>query len=176
MGKHYKYAAYEKVYGDKGQLIEGLSDPGKESVLVEIPGIGCVMSSICRDISNRDWTERMARIFHVDFLIVPAWSPSLHHAFENQLQSITEANMNTCAVVCNCCAPTSVEYPEKGLVVTPYKKGSRIIGKSRMICVKKLSLGKCKKCAGCIFCLTLSFQTQDVEKGKISRSIRRYML
>lgn len=180
LGKHYKYASFDKIEKDpqtgksKRRMIEGLSNPGKESIVVEIPKIGTVMTAICRDISNRDYSEKIARIFQTDFLMVPAWSPSLHHAFINQLEGITAVNTNTCSVVCNCCAPQGNGSLDKGVVVTPYKKKTYMVGKTRMISLNKLSVKRCSSCKGCIFCLVLSFCPQDVGRGRIVRSIRSY--
>lgn len=180
LGKYYKYAAFDDKEKDsqtgmsKGRLIEGLHDPGKESVIVEVPDIGIVMTAICRDISNWDYSEKIARIFRTDFLMVPAWSGSLNHAFINQLVSITAANTNTCSVVCNCCGAQKSGSLEKGVVVTPYKKNTRMTGKHRFISLNKISVKRCDTCKGCIFSLTLSFKPQDVEKGRIARCIRSF--
>ncbi len=182
LGKHYKYASYDqsKKKSQNGRkeerLIEDLGNPGRESVIVEIPQIGSVMAAICRDVSNRDYTEKIARIFRTDFLIVPAWSRSLHHAFQSQLESITAANTNTCSIVCNCCIPTSHHVLEKGMVVTPYKKETLVVGKTRMIRLAKLKTKGCEVCKGCVFCLKLSFHLQDVEKGRILRSVRNHSI
>lgn len=180
LGKYYKYAAYDDREMDlqtgmsKERLIEGLHDPGKESVIVDVPNVGIVMTAICRDISNWDYSEKIARLFRTDFLMVPAWSGSLNHAFINQLISITAANTNTCAVVCNCCGAQKSGSLEKGVVVTPYKENTRMTGKLRFISLNKMSVKKCSDCKGCIFSLTFSFKPQDVEKGRIARSIRNF--
>lgn len=178
LGKHYKYAAFDKKKSqpknNKERWIEGLRNPGKESIIVEIPKIGIVTTAICRDISNWDYSEKIARIFRIDFLLVPAWSSSLYHGFLNQLKSITAATTNTCSILCNCCAAQSDDRYEKGLIVTPYKKKSHIIGKYRKMLVNKLCIKKCTTCRGCIFCLTLSFRLQDVAKGRIVQSIRNF--
>ncbi len=180
LGMHYKYASFDKMMKDTQadnsgeRWIEGLRNPGRESIIVQIPKIGSVMTAICRDISNWDYSEKIARIFQTDFLMVPAWSPSLHHAFQSQLESMTAANTRTCSVVCNCCAAQSDDDFEKGLVVTPYKSSSRVVGKTRMIRLNKLSAERCRHCRGCIFCLTLSFHPQDVVKGRMVRSIRNF--
>lgn len=180
LGKQYKNAPFDKEVTDPKtgkpieKWIEALRNPGKESVIVELPSIGSVMTGICRDISNWDQSEKMARIFQTDFMMVPAWSPSIRHAFINQLKSLTEANIKTCSVVCNCCAAQSDSTLEKALVVTPYKKETIVEGKSSLIKRRISCEKKCETCAGCIFCLTLSFRPQDVEKGRILKSRHNY--
>lgn len=180
LGKQYKNAPFDKEVTDPktGKLaerwIEALRNPGKESVVVELPNIGSVMIAICRDISNWDYSEKMARIFQTNFMMAPAWSPSIHHAFINQLKSLTEANINTCSIVCNCCAAQSESALEKALLVTPYKKETIVEGKSSLIKRRISCEKKCETCVGCIFCLTLSFRPQDVEKGRILKSRRNY--
>lgn len=182
LGKYYKYAAYDDREKDlqtgmsKERLIEGLHDPGKESVFVDVPNVGIVMTAICRDISNWDYSEKIARLFQADFLMVPAWSGSLNHAFINQLKSITAANTNTCAVVCNCCGAQKSGSLEKGVVVTPYKDHTLMTGKLRFISLNKRSVKRCDTCKGCIFSLTLSFKPQDVGNGQIARYIRSFGL
>ncbi len=174
LGEQYKYSPYDgrDEYGER--WIEGLHAPGKESVIVEIPGVGSVMTAICRDVSNRDQTERMANIFEIDFLLAAAWSKSLHGGFEKQLSSITEINTTTCSLVCNCCgAVDGQEHCERGIIVMPYKKKSIVEAKIRII---KGKTEKCKNCTGCTFSIPLSFQTQNVEKGKIVGRITQNML
>ncbi|MCM1123375.1 MAG: hypothetical protein NC416_12405 [Eubacterium sp.] len=174
LGEQYKYSPYDGWDESGGRWIEGLRDPGKESVIVEIPGVGSVMTAICRDVSNRDLTEKMANIFEIDFLLAAAWSKSLHGGFENQLSSITEMNTTTCSLVCNCCAAAAdQESCERGMIVTPHKKKSIIEAKIRIV---KGKMEKCKNCTGCTFSIPLSFQSQDVEKGRIVGRITQNML
>lgn len=179
LGEYYKCEPFEKEIEVKtadgkkriSHIIEGLRDPGKESVIVQIPNVGSVMTAICRDISNRSIAEKIARVFHVDFLVVPAYSNSIHHAFVNQLKNITETNMNTCSVVCNCCAAIKDENWnktwERGIVVTPYKQGSLVKGKDFIVCLKDEMRENCNVCNGCIFRLSISFQAEDVRKGEM---------
>ena len=61
------------------------------------------MAAICRDVSNRSKTEKMADVFEIDFLLVAAWSKSLNGGFSRQLGDITETNITTNSLVCNCC-------------------------------------------------------------------------
>lgn len=182
LGKHYKYAAFNKEVEvsartgkkQKETWIEGLSNPGKESSIVQIPNVGSMMCAICRDISSREFSEKMARAFRVDFLLVPAYSSSLKHAFQNQLKSITETNMNTCSVVCNCCDAIAEERwgkaKERGLAITPYKEETVVAAKCQNVLVKDTVLGECilgKKCGQCVFNLSFDFSTKKVEKKRI---------
>lgn len=67
LGEQYKYSPYDG-YDEKGERwIEGLCNPGKESVIVDIPEIGSIMTAICRDVSNRDQTEKIADILRLIF-------------------------------------------------------------------------------------------------------------
>lgn len=181
LGKHYKCEAYHKesekeIENKEGSekkiihSIEGLEDPGKESVIIQIPELGSVMPAICRDISNRGLIETLARVFRIDFLMIPAWSNSLHKAFEDQLCNITSANRNTCAVVCNGCRGIEEKYwkenRERGLVVVPCKKGHRIAADPTLISVDEEDHAGCFKCGGCIFSLSLHLRIQDIESGK----------
>lgn len=131
------------------------------------------MTAICRDVSNRDQTEKIADIFEVDFLLVAAWSKSLHGGFEKQLENITEMNTTTSSLVCNSCAAVDESNWERGIVVTPYKKESIIQAKTKII---KSKAEQCEKCAGCIFSIPLSYNTPNVEKGKIVGKITQCKL
>ncbi|MCM1120987.1 MAG: hypothetical protein NC416_00235 [Eubacterium sp.] len=164
LGEQYKYSPYdgEDEYGER--WIEGLSNPGRESVIINIPSIGSIMTAICRDVSNRDQTEKLADIFRIDFLLVVAWSKSLHGGFDKQLGSITEMNMTTSSIVCNCCGAMDRDSRDRGIVVTPHKKKSIIEAKVRLF---KRNAGGCENCAGCIFSIPLLYRTQDVDRGKI---------
>lgn len=173
LGEQYKYSPYDGQDEKGERWIEGLHNPGKESVIIDIPGIGSIMTAICRDVSNRDQTEKMADIFEIDFLLVAAWSKSLHGGFDRQLGNITEMNMATSSLVCNCCAAADESSCEKGVVVTPYKKKSIIQAKIKII---KSKAEKCENCTGCIFSIPLSYNTQDVEKGKIVGRITQNIL
>lgn len=181
LGKHYKCEAYHKESkkvnknkeGSEKKIIhsiEGLEDPGKESVIIQIPELGSVMPAICRDISNRGLIETLARVFRIDFLMIPAWSNSLHKAFEDQLCNITSANGNTYSVVCNACGGIDDKYWEqsrdRGLVVMPCKKGHRIVADPTMISIDEKDFAKCSACSGCIFSLSLDLWTQDIESGE----------
>lgn len=181
LGKHYKCEAYHKkiekeIKRKKGsekkfiRIIEGLEDPGKESVIIQIPGLGSVMPAICRDISNSNLIETLARVFRIDFLMIPAWSNSLHNAFENQLCNITSTNRNTCSVVCNGCGGIDEKYWEqnrnRGLVVMPCQEGHHITADPNMISVDEEDHVRCFECSGCIFSLSLPLQIQDIESGR----------
>lgn len=169
LGEQYKYAPYDGKDEHKNRLIEQLRNPGKESIIVKIPGIGSFMTAICRDVSNRDRAEKMADVFRTDFVMVSAWSPSLHGGFEKQLGNITETNMVTSSLVCNCCkAIECTENLERGVVVTPCKKGSIVEAEVTMI---KSDAAVCQACKGCIFSVLFCFETQNVEKGKIVHRI-----
>ena len=174
LGEQYKHDPYDGDDDDGVRWIEGLHNPGRNSVIVEIPKVGSAMAAICRDVSNRSKTEKMADVFEIDFLLVAAWSKSLNGGFSRQLGDITETNITTNSLVCNCCDAVNkqVNY-ERGIVVTPYKKNSIIEAKIRIIKGKEKA---CTDCTGCIFSIPLSFTTQDVEQGKIVGQITQNKL
>lgn len=174
LGEQYKQEPYDGEDEDGERWIEGLRNPGKESLIIEIPEIGSVMTAICRDVSNRNETEKVADFFEIDFLLVPAWSKSLHGGFEKQLGNITEMNMITSSLTCNCCsAVVDGKEHERGNVITPYKNGSIIEANVKIM---KSKPENCEKCTGCIFCIPFSFETQDVDEGKIVGKITQNRL
>lgn len=103
LGKVYKYSAFDNII--KGtKYKERLRNPGKEITLIKIPGIGICQTEICRNVSENEFSHKLAQAFNTQFLLIPAWSTSVNIAFKTPLDSIIAANHRTCAVVCNCCA------------------------------------------------------------------------
>lgn len=180
-GKQYKCEQFSNLRNENRPMMEGLANPGKESIMVDIDGIGKIMVAICRDISNREGAKRMTEIFKPQFLLVPAWSPSVHKGFREQLKEVVNFNYHTCSVVCNCCESLEIKgfkgfKEENGIAVFPYKEGSVVIGKEKMLCREK---NKCtEKCqeGGCLFMVECDFLTESVQKGQLIRKIKHVYL
>lgn len=177
LGKQYKGENFSDIKKENRQMIENLSNPGKENIIVDINGIGKIMVAICRDVSNRGYLRRMTEIFKPQFLFVPAWSPSVNKGFREQLKEITAFNYCTCGIVCNCCealeAGTSFKR-ENGVAVTPYKVGSVVEGKEDIIYRKEDKCSELCNENGCIFILEHDFSYGTVQKGKIIRQMKQY--
>lgn len=176
LGSQYKYSKYCD-WKEKGrELVENLQNPGKETTMIEVDGLGKVLVGICRDVSARLFTRSMARLFSPQLLLVPAWSRSVDNGFREQFQEITAENHRTCSVLCNCCE--AVNNKEKfreqiGLVVTPCKKGTVVTGKARNLCRVEDKCARHCEADGCIFMIEMDFGSEAVEQGKIAKHIRR---
>lgn len=169
LGKQYKEAKYNKIDEKGNSYVEGLKNPGRETTICEAEGIGDVMFAICRDVSDSRKLAPVVERFRPQFLLVPAWSPSIHKGFEQQLGNFAAQNHRTCSMVCNCCEAFGT-FQEKrdiaGIVVTPMKEGSLVKGKADFIprnaecCIKGA-------CGGCVWMMDLCFEVNKVEKKKI---------
>lgn len=179
LGRQYKQVNYYKIddVSKKGH-VEGLENPGQEMTICEVEGIGQIMFAICRDVSERGNTGQLARIFRPQFLLVPAWSPSVHNGFEQQFEEIIEQNHRTCCVVCNCCEAFGTFGEKKklnGIIATPYKEESLVRGM-----VSPLERGNvCWQdgaCGSCLFLVELDFSNIQNEQLKIVKKITRRKL
>lgn len=95
LGKQYKSVKFHKEDDVGKGYVEGLKNPGLENTICEAEGMGQFMFAICRDVSERSNTREMARIFRPQFLLVPAWSPSVHNGFKEQFCEIVAQNHRT---------------------------------------------------------------------------------
>lgn len=177
LGKQYKGECFSDLKKEKREMIENLSQPGKENIIVDINGIGKIMVAICRDVSNRGYLRNMTEIFKPQFLFVPAWSPSVNKGFREQLKEITAFNYCTCAIVCNCCealeSSTSFKK-ENGVAVTPYKVGSVVEGKEHIIYRNENKCSELCEGSGCFFMIEQDFSNEAVQEGKIIRKMSQY--
>lgn len=166
LGCNYKYSSFS-TGDDREGMMEGLRDPGKETTIIKIPKIGNVQIGICRDISESGFTKDLARIFSPAFLLVPAWSKSIARGFQTQLQSVISQNYTTVVVLCNCCEAfkETNSFREKiGMVLTPHKEKTIIIGKETPICRKESSCLECMEKL-CFFSCSFDFNVKKDKKG-----------
>lgn len=178
LGKQYKYASFADLKSPKNSWCEDLLNPGKETTIIEIPDMGRCLTGICRDISNRSYIKRLAEIFFPQFLLVPAWSPSINNGFKLQFEEIIGYNHKTSSVLCNCCeALISKTFREDyGLCVTPYKEETTIVGgiekftRSEVKCLKNCKNG------GCLYMITLDYKTEMVKKKKIVKNCNTFFM
>lgn len=170
LGKQYKFSRFASQKQAGKELIEGLSAPGKETTIIEIEGIGKILTGICRDVSERFYTKMLAAVFRPQLLLTPAWSPSVNMGFKEQFREITAENHRTCSVLCNCCEAIHSEEifkTDTGMVVTPYKEGSVVIGKECMLKRTEECAEQCRD-GGCIFAVHIDFHTNAVQNGDMA--------
>ena len=168
LGKQFKTERFSDLKKEGKELIENLQNPGKETTIVEIEGLGKIAVGICRDICNRKYLKRLTEIFCPQLLLVPAWSSSIRIGFENQLKEITAYNHRTCSVLCDCCEAINGRSfkQDLGILVTPVKRGSVVEGKN---CYIKRQAKKCRNCrkGGCVIIINMCFETDNVKQGRI---------
>lgn len=174
LGKQYKYSPFSDLKRDGvDNMIENLQNPGKETTIIDIKGIGKVIIGICRDVSAREYTRMLAEVYAPQLLLTPAWSRSVNIGFKEQFREITAQNHKTCSVLCNCCEALidKDKFRENnGIIVTPYKDGSVISGKVKAICRKEETCSRCAE-QGCIFLANIYCDALSVKKGKMVKRI-----
>lgn len=174
LGEQYKYSAYSDMKKRGKEMIENLTEPGKEVTVVEVPGIGRVLVGICRDVSEGEYTFLLAKAFYPQFLLVPAWSKSVYKGFSQQFKNIVSDNHITCSILCNCCeAFKGSEFREtNGIVVAPTQKGSVFKGKVSKISRLKDCNKSCGK-GGCVFLVHLNFSVDNFKNKRIVEQIQQ---
>lgn len=168
LGAYYKFTKFQNE-----KNVENLRNPGKQSTIVYVEGIGMFMPAICRDISDGKEIEDLVRVFKPFCMLVPAWSPSIKRGFEKQFEELV-AETYGCAVLCNSCEPVVMNGTKRqrcGLFAVSAKKEekSKIEGNCTYLVRKR---GCEKKCAeeGCIFLLDLDFSADKVRANQVLKS------
>ena len=103
-GVYFKHEPYlENPNVDGIDLYEDLANPGLKCTVVDVPAVGRVLPSICKDlVSEGRYTVGLAKAFEPDLVCAPALSRSLDKAFEDQMDSLARRSfVTTC--VCNLC-------------------------------------------------------------------------
>lgn len=174
LGRQYKTERFSDLKKEGRELIENLEDPGKETTIIEVVGLGKIVIGICRDICNRNYVKRLTEIFCPQLLLVPAWSSSIRMGFEGQLKEITTYNHMTCSIVCDCCEATNGKMFKKeiGVLVTPVKRESMMEGK---VCYIRRREKNCRSChkGGCIIMTNICFETNNVRRGRMVTQIKQ---
>lgn len=171
LGKVYKYSAYDNdINGEP--YVENLQNPGKEITLIKIPGLGVFQTEICRNVSECEFSLKLAKVFDSQFLLIPAWSSSINRGFQKQTDAIVSQNYRTCSAMCNCCAavPNEDGFREDiGIITVPQKKGAVVEGRYRYT---RRAQNICDQCCEkqCFFEVCYDFN----QKGKydVGTSIR----
>ena len=103
-GVYFKHEPYlEHLNVDGIDLYEDLANPGFKCTVVDVPAVGRVLPSICKDlVSEERYTVGLAKAFEPDLVCVPALSRSLDKAFEDQMDSLARRSFAT-TCVCNLC-------------------------------------------------------------------------
>lgn len=61
-----------------------LQNSGKEITLIQISGLGVFQTEICRNVSESEFSLKLAKVFDSQFLLISAWSPSINRGFKKQ--------------------------------------------------------------------------------------------
>lgn len=179
LGKQYKYSKYHNFKDKQNAQFENLQDPGKETTILQINGLGKVMTGICRDIVDREYIRQLIGIFSPQMLITPAWSNSINKGFLGQFKEFASISQRTCSVLCNCCAALSGKRKFRtdiGIFITLQQKESLLEGKEDKIrrC-EKSCICNCRT-GGCLFLAEISFVEEAVKLGKMMRKLEQIFL
>jgi len=174
IGSHYKITKYHD-----DQLIENLETPGKESLAIDVKGVGRFMLAICRDISYGNNMYPLFDAFKPFSILIPAWSTSVNIGFNTQCCNLA-AKYHMSSILCNSCEPIkSKKFKKKNnLIVTPYKDiaegNTYITGKVKMVEREVKCDCECEKKA-CIFLITMDYSVDSVKNGEIVTNCRQFI-
>lgn len=168
LGSHYKITKF-----GNDRLIENLQSPGKESLAIDVQGVGRFMPAICRDISYGNDMVPLFNAFRPFEILIPAWSSSINIGFITQCKNLAEKYQMSC-ILCNSCEPLKNEPFKKeiNLIVTPFKDMENeltyITGKVNEVQRTENCYCNCNNKA-CIFMITMDYSVENVRNGNIVR-------
>lgn len=186
LGKTYKYSEYASfeigstIEKSTNNYTERLSNPGKEILILDIESVGRFAFAICRDVcdeSGSSLTERIVRVFRPDFLIVPAWSKSIHRGFETKFKNY--ASQGVISILCNCCEAVDPDSIERSLVGYPVKnnmKSRHISGETMLLECTNIKEGTgCHLCS-CIFFVDIDPTEKNLKQGSVCQCAKQSVL
>ena len=156
-----------RQYCDSCEL---LSNPGKVCVLLDIDVIGRVLPAICRDVTDGEYTTRLAELFMPSLLVVPAWSRSVH-SFESRL-SVLANTIHTASFLCNCCNAVRGNGEEvmTGMFCLPAKQRSHMNAAPVKFGRNAICAAACQNHGGCMVQIELDF-SQGMPEGRIISTV-----
>lgn len=163
IGEYYKYSPYtEKKQTEAGyKMCEALSNPGKVCDLIALENIGVFLPSICRDMIDGEYTEKLARYLLPLFVVVSACSRSVA-SFENRQRELANKYfINT--VLGNACNAVRKDAIKIGNASSIYKPHTIVEANIRDINRKKC-YKKDRECNGCYYILNYDFSISNINK------------
>ncbi len=166
IGTYYKYSKFNKE-----GYIEGLSEPGKECTIIDVMGLGRILPSICRDVSNEDYTKRLVDSFNPFLLITSAWSSSVNGGFKNQYDALAKRYQVT-SLLCNCCeairpkSEISCVARTVNLIAIPFKECSICATDFFELQRNESCYKNCEKYQ-CMFIVSANFSKECVENRQV---------
>lgn len=192
LGEVYKresFVGWQRIGKTSHRRVERLAHPGKEITVVDVPGLGRVMTAICKDaVSDRRGALDLARDMQANLLCVPALSVSLRRAFETHLNLLSERNLSV-GCVCNLCSSRMVrDEGESDVSLVSYpgvSSGNPRRPEPRIEATKKDygCVSECKRSYdskephSCLWVATItggSFGSGECEKNGLSVRVERY--
>lgn len=156
IGKYYKYSPFIKRKNKKTgfEMCEMLSSPGKICDVIGVENIGLFLPSICRDMIDCEYTEKLSRYLLPLFVVIAAWSKSVA-SFKSRQKELANKYF-TSTVLGNACSAVAKESVSIGngsiIHKTRTVAGSDIQDINRDACYEED--GECK---GCYYILNYDF-------------------
>lgn len=101
LGEYYKFSPYFPA-SEPIRSIEGIQHRGEFCTLVDLPGIGRILPSICRDAVNGEYSQKMVALFRPFAMFILAWSPSIMKGFKIPMKVLASQYLVS-SFLCNCC-------------------------------------------------------------------------
>jgi len=163
IGRYFKYSSFTKKNSTNNHegyydIVELLTDPGGECTIFDIDKIGRFLPSICRDTIDDQYTNLLTKNFSPNFILVPAWSPSISE-FERHFMMYGTFNHIT-SILCNSCSAIKNQSDSIGFMMYPS------MNKSKIMCTKTIFPGSldcrhpCEEDA-CMLMLTANYSNLD---------------
>ena len=144
------------------KYFEPLEDADHNLYVLHIDGVGRLGIIICADIFKQDMMLTLLECYHINCLLVLAYSPGYGRFFDQ----ISQAQRTSCEVVwCNTCAAYGENSAGKPCVA--YWS----YGHKDRECIKENNCGKVSpdECAGCAF--EIEIASGHSKMGKITRKV-----
>jgi len=172
LGCYYKESPYRSSVdvespGELEVVTENLTSPGKITTLLYVDGLGALLPSICRDIVDGGFTEKLASLFHPLLVVTPAWSRSVepfaprYHDLANKYHA-TGLMCNYCGVI----AHRSGDGRTIGYAISPRKDATRpSYSEFPLSCTQLPAVLKCEN--PCVWIVEADYAYEKVELGHI---------
>lgn len=173
VGEYYKYSPYTKRKNKKEgfEMYERLSSPGKICDVIAVEDTGLFLPSICRDMIDCEYTEKLSKYLLPLFVVIAAWSSSVASFKGRQEELANKYFIST--VLGNGCGAVAKESVRIGNGSIIHKlctvPGSWIQDINRAGCY-----GKDGKCKGCYYILDYDF-TFENEDDHIKKNTELYI-
>lgn len=158
---------------DGKEYVEAIIDHENELEIIDIDGVGRVISTICRDYLNKDYIGIPRHALECNFAIVSAYSPSVN-SFCGTSDEFCKNSLGI-TVLCNSCEPVVNKDTESnhniGYISVPVKEHNAMNARNDYYCYNGRCVEECKTniCYSQYMLMNNDLLVEDNIKGMIVR-------